>query len=781
MLQQSPVLPIPWVPDEVWDARAYPERIEDDPEGALGDPIWRLANLYQIQDDQGARIPFVPLPEQRVIIWDILERGLTNLIIVKARRLGMSTVLCVLGADCMAFQSGFEVALVDKTKEDAVDKVRKFVRPACENLPPELRGVLYNPPRADNEDTYGLWSGVPGDIPSLYRAGVSFRGAGPNLLHISEWGTIQFEDAARSAEIKTGAMEAARRGIRIIETTWKGGKGGHVWDYVSQALAVPDDKKLPDDWHLRFFPWWVDERNQRDGDMGRIDQETNDYLDGIERELQITFTPGQRYWYYRAKLDNKGFMKRENPSTLEEAWNVPVEGAIYADAIEKLRGRRRILDFEIDKGVEVDTFWDLGSPIHTVVWYVQRNADGTADVIDCDDGLNLSTTERKAWMDSKGYTFACHYMPHDGHSTQKGGASFVTELQDAGFVNLRVVPRTQDIELGINRVQLTIPNLRFHAANTSTGVQHLSTYRRKLDNAKSITPTIVHDDSSHAADALRTMAEAMMAGMLSNNGSRRFDMQGLEKLRHKAALEKNRIEHGHINVVSRAATFEKDAPPDGWLSMAFRPQLGERYIIAYSAVDGQHQWGAVRITYPDNMSDDVGFELCACSNHGRQALDPDQAAERVAATAMYFGSCSVATVASDPEATWRALNRAGQDAYKRKRTALPSGGKSTDVIGWKDTDTLEEAFGILASTTREERASVFYEPALTQLEAFIRMPDGTEQASPGYGAEWVKILAIAVFLRSASIPFDPRARRAVKAGGDLWIPDYDDSGGEGVM
>jgi hypothetical protein len=96
-------------------------------------------------------------------------------------------------------------------------------------------------------------------------------------------------------------------------------------------------------------------------------------------------------------------------------------------------------------------------------------------------------------------------------------------------------------------------------------------------------------------------------------------------------------------------------------------------------------------------------------------------------------------------------------------------------------DELEEAYGILASTTREERASVFYEPALTQLEAFIRMPDGTEQASPGYGAEWVKILAIALFVRNSAIPFNPREQRAVKGGGELWIPEGDDFDASGVM
>ena len=461
-------LDLPWVDESEWRKRTDLDR---PPIEALADSVWRIANLYEIKTEEGARLNFEPTPEQRVIIWDILVRGCRNIIIPKARKLGMSTVLCVIAADKLAFEMGQEIALVDKTKDDAVKKLESITKFAIDSLHPGLRSALETV--TDNEGEIALRAlGTKDDLVSKMAAGVSFRGGTPQMLIVSEWATIQFSEPSRSEEIKTGAMEAARRGIRIIETTWKGGKGGHVWGYVELAMETPEEEKTPEDWRLRFFPWWVDKRNTRDGDTSRIDTETARYLDEKEREIEVTFTPGQRVWYWHAKRELGIFIKRENPTTLDECWSAPVEGAIYADLIERLRVERKILPMERNDAVEVDTFWDLGSPHNTVVWYVQRLGAGAFDVIDVDGGIDLTTEERVTHMARKGYAFGAHYIPHDGAADQKGGLSYQEELMRAGLENVRVVPRTSDIELGINAVRKMLPlcvfNSQPHAADDET-------------------------------------------------------------------------------------------------------------------------------------------------------------------------------------------------------------------------------------------------------------------------------------------------------------------------
>jgi hypothetical protein len=63
-------------------------------------------------------------------------------------------------------------------------------------------------------------------------AGTHSRGGSNSLLWVSEWGTIQATDIARSEEILTGALPWVGDGICVIESTWRGGRHGHLWGLV---------------------------------------------------------------------------------------------------------------------------------------------------------------------------------------------------------------------------------------------------------------------------------------------------------------------------------------------------------------------------------------------------------------------------------------------------------------------------------------------------------------------------------------------------------------------
>ena len=753
---------IPWVPADAWHARTRADRASP-----LDDPVWRIANLYEIRTDDGVKMPFIPSREQQVIIWDIHVRGLRNLIVPKARRIGMSTVLGIIAADMIAFEAGVEVALVDKTRENAEEKLARIVKFAVDSLAPELRGGLESPRGLNNQSTLGLRSTGGGeDLVSTFRAGVSFRGAGPHFLWISEWGTIQFENQARSEEIKTGAMEAARRGIRVIETTWKGGQGGHVWDYITLALETAEEEKTAHDWRLRFFPWWVDQRNVREGSAARIDTETNRYLDEKQAELGITFTPAQRLWYYHAKRENGIFIKRENPTTLEECWSAPVEGAIYADLIERLRAGRGILPLQPDPHTEVDTFWDLGSPQNTVVWYVQRLGEGRYDIIDCDGGLDLTTEERVEHMRRKGHSYGSHYVPHDAAAHQRGGLSFQEELLRAGLEHVRVVPRTPDMELGINAVRRLLPRARFNSRTCARGIQALAAYHAKIEPGQMHrSEQIVHDWASHYADALRVIAEADAAGMLSGQGGRRFDVQGMKAMNDKAALAAGSATPGVILVMERGVLFQSAPAESAWLLLLERPQVKRFHLIAYAALAGRHVWCVLRPEFNEHDLEPASVKVVAASL-GEEPLDPDLAAERIAATSQYYGHCLVVTIADDPEGICRALNDAGQErVLKRPRSTL---GKSAHQIGWTATEDLSEPIAALAKCVREEQLECYPAPARQQIATHMRSPDGRATPMPGYRDDWVRALAIGIHCLPMATPFHPgEIRRAMQEGAGM--------------
>jgi hypothetical protein len=94
--------------------------------------------------------------------------------------------------------------------------------------------------------------------------------------------------------------------------------------------------------------------------------------------------------------------KREFPTVLEECFQTPIEGAIYAEIIDRLRAEGAIRPAVVDTSSLVHTAWDLGSPLNTVTWYFQIVA-AEIRVIDCDSDLDLTPVQRVARMLNKGY------------------------------------------------------------------------------------------------------------------------------------------------------------------------------------------------------------------------------------------------------------------------------------------------------------------------------------------------------------------------------------------
>jgi hypothetical protein len=119
------------------------------------------------------------------------------------------------------------------------------------------------------------------------------------------------------------------------------------------------------------------------------------------------------------------FMLREYPTTIEECFQSPVEGAIYAETVDKLRAGGAICPWKLDRSALTHTCWDLGSPVNTAVWYFQLGPAGEIRVIDCDLDLDLTPVERIARMLGR-IPLRQHFLPHDAMQTQKSGVHSLT-------------------------------------------------------------------------------------------------------------------------------------------------------------------------------------------------------------------------------------------------------------------------------------------------------------------------------------------------------------------
>ena len=77
------------------------------------DPIFRTSNLYSIRERGGKVIPFRPRPQQSQVLDMIYRRGLKRIVILKARQIGFSTLLGVICADQLCWNTGKQISLVD--------------------------------------------------------------------------------------------------------------------------------------------------------------------------------------------------------------------------------------------------------------------------------------------------------------------------------------------------------------------------------------------------------------------------------------------------------------------------------------------------------------------------------------------------------------------------------------------------------------------------------------------------------------------------------------------
>jgi hypothetical protein len=478
----------------------------------LANPLWRLRNLYHIKRaDDGRIIKFAPRAEQQRVYDMLFKEGVKRLIILKARRLGMSTALDVLLTDQMLWNAGTQCSLVDQTAADAERKLATIAKVAVDNLP---SGTLQHIERVRDSGSI-LEVSVAGNAASSFFAGLRARGGTNNWLHLSEWGVIQADDPRRSEEILTGAIPSAEHGRIIIETTWKGGRGGHLWEIVKGALETPEAAKTDKDWRVVFFPWWRDPTYVVEGDVSTISPAISQYLDNMEQTTGHTFSPQQRLWYDRQSRDLGLFIYREFPTTLDECFKSPVEGAIYAGELDKLRASGAISAFKTDNSTLVHTAWDLGSPVNTVVWYFQVIGGNEIRVIDCDMDLDMTPVQRVGHMLAKGYSYGAHFLPHDAAATRTSGKADAQVYAEAGLANVRVLPRTHDIWIGINACLQMFPRFSFRLPACERGLDALANYAYKRSSATGIVVNEpVHNWASHAADALRMIAEAEMAGML---------------------------------------------------------------------------------------------------------------------------------------------------------------------------------------------------------------------------------------------------------------------------
>lgn len=490
------------------------EITEEQANATMANPLWRIRNCYKIVTKRGELIDFVPNFVQEQILHEIFVNGERNILVLKSRKHGCSTLFELLLFDFTYFGENLQASIIDLTHTDASTKLVKISRVAWENLDNDIKEKLVS----DSSKELGFANG------STINAGKNARGGQNQLLHISEWGPIAHKDPERSTEIKTGALPSADEGVRFIESTFMGGKGGDFYDLIKRTMETPSEQRTAKDFKFLFFAWWQDPRNTLEGKMEWISKPVLKYLADLEKKLGIELTHGQKLWYFKVKQEQGIFMQREYPSTVEEAFNAPVEGAIFGEIISEIRTAGHIHEkITWDRGSPVFACWDLGWNDSMTIWLVQMIG---RDVVWLWERTARHETMAIAYgeAEASGITIAGNYLPHDGShgNVVSGIVSPKVALEKAGGQNVVVVPAINQLSSGINLLRDVLARSWFNADRCAYGISALEAYHTKDITANGVTSRDpVHDWASHPSSAARCFAEAMELGLVKPHLARR--------------------------------------------------------------------------------------------------------------------------------------------------------------------------------------------------------------------------------------------------------------------
>lgn len=510
--------------------------------GRLKDRTWRLNNLYWVQNERGVKVKFRPNWAQRAFLAAMWWLN----VILKARQLGMSTLMAVYILDTCLFGSDKTCGVIDKTDADAVKKLKK-IKFAYDNLD------CADPDPGGGPSTAALGQWIKATVElirdndhelafsnqSQVWAGTSLRGGTIQFLHVSELGYIAMNFPKKAEEIRSGSFNTVHQGcIIVIESTHEGGKTGLNYEMIVSSQESPAALSLLD-WKFHFYPWWRDPKYTLDPARPVTDERLVKYFDDLVVKHGIELTDGQKAWYAGKLRFQREAMKKEYPSTPDEAVNAVIKGAIYGPDISIARAEGRVCEFNLEPGMPIYCAWDIGVSDFADIWFIQPS--GMRHLIyDFYENSGFGAAHYvefiRAWEKERGVTVAWHLLPHDAGNRQFGSSdtngrslSVVQQLDSMGLRNCMIVPRTPDVWIGINRLRSMMVNMVFHQTHCNvdrkkdgrrypSGLGALEAYRTADDSTAAVIKEMpIHDDTSHAADGLRTYAEGFAAGMVSSN------------------------------------------------------------------------------------------------------------------------------------------------------------------------------------------------------------------------------------------------------------------------
>lgn len=472
----------------------------------MSDPEWRLRHLYKIMDKSAKVIIFTPNEAQQQLLDDLWLRNL----ILKARQRGFSTLIQLMMLDHCLFNPDTRAGVVAQDKDAAQVIFRDKIKFAYDRLPAVVQEMV---PLTGNS----VKELMMGNNSSL-RVGTSMRSGTLQFLHVSEFGKICAIYPDKAREVMTGTLPTVDKdGFLFIESTSEGREGAY-FTMCQQSKADKDASKqlTPLDMRFHFFSWWDATEYELDPAGIIVTAKQHEYFDKVEQLIKRPLPDRKRAWYVtKLRTDFAGdeqLMKQEYPSTPDEAFEQSVEGCYYTQQLTAMRKSGRICTVPYVPGVPVNTFWDIGNSDGTAIWFHQR-IGVQHRFINFYQGWGEAYSHYVQKMQTFGYIWGRHYLPHDADHERQGETDNKTPeqmLNDLGLRNTEIVPQIDNVNHGINQTRDALAEVWIDETNCADGIPHLELYRKQWNERQATwSSTPRHDVHSEAADAMRQFGQAM--------------------------------------------------------------------------------------------------------------------------------------------------------------------------------------------------------------------------------------------------------------------------------
>ena len=235
-------------------------------------------------------------------------------------------------------------------------------------------------------------------------------------------------------------------------------------------------------------------------------------------------------WFPKVLQDEMQDDYANDPEMAEHVWGggyeIITEGSYYAKLLSKADKDGRIGQYPYNPSLPVLTAWDIGVDDYTAIWFLQT--DGVSVwVIDFWEVQNegapeivalalpeLLTDIPKAAANLlelgrlEPFSYGKHFLPHDVKVREWGAGAKQRSLtlMELGVKPLHVGAATDPADR-INATRQLLPICHFNdIPRVQAGLSRLRRYARKKNDNLGIYMGPLHDDNSHAADALGEFA-----------------------------------------------------------------------------------------------------------------------------------------------------------------------------------------------------------------------------------------------------------------------------------